>query len=242
MLNKLRFLLIQIRDAEDAMRGQEPGCFARVLGCDVEQIEPFYLLDAAPSRRDLDRVDMVLIGGSGRYSATSDGAWLVRGMEGLRLIHDLGKPTFASCWGFQAMARAMGGRVINDLSRAELGTHELRLTKAGREDPVFGPLGRVFLALMGHEDLVEELPVDATLLASTDLVTNQAYRFNDKPIYCTQFHPELNREAILQRVRAYPEYVERIAGMTVEEFDDQCEDTPLIEALLPRFVQQVFGE
>ena len=180
---------------------------------------------------------MVLIGGSGDYSAVGEEAWLLRTLDAMRQLHDLGKPTFASCWGFQAFARAMGGTVVHDQFRAEIGTKRIRLTDAGRADPLFGNLDDTFEAQMGHEDCVDVLPPRATLLASTDLVENQAYRFDDAPIYCTQFHPELNRENLLQRIRAYPSYIERIAGVTLAEFEAGCHDTPAVEALLPRVVK-----
>ncbi len=242
MPSSLRYLLMQIRNSNDPMRQHEVECFARVLRCKPEQIGVFDLLRFAPTRRQLDEVDMLLLGGSGHYSAAGQGEWIQRALDGLRLVHDLGKPTFASCWGFQAMARAMGGRVIHDPPHAELGTHELTLTPAGRLDPIFSPLGRVFRGQMGHEDCVVQLPQDATLLASTDLVENQAYRFNGKPIYCTQFHPELRKADLLERLRTYPEYVQRIAGLTVENFAELCEDTPESESILRRFVRHVFGK
>ena len=184
---------------------------------------------------------MVLLGGSGDYSVAQGGDWLPAALEAMRELHDGNKPTFASCWGFQAMARALGGAVVTDISRAELGTHALRLTAAGKHDPVFGPLGDVFLAQMGHQDIVIELPAGAMLLASTDRVANQAFCFPGKPIYCTQFHPELRRDDLLLRLDAYPQYVQCIAGITVEEFAACCRDTPESEALLRRFVQHVLA-
>ena len=115
------------------------------------------------------------------------------------------------------MARAMGGRCVNDLPNAEVGTIELRLTDVGRADPLFGQLPATFLGQAGHEDHVVALPTDAVLLASWGRVAEQAFRFADRPIYCTQFHPELDRAALIQRVQAYPEYVERSAGMAVRQ-------------------------
>ena len=223
------------------MREHEVTCFVRALRCKVEQVCPFDLIAAVPSRAELDRADMILLGGSGHYSVAGEGAWLERALDVLRDIHAQAKPTFASCWGFQAMARALGGRVIHDLDHAELGTLDLFLTTAGHEDPVFGPLGANFRALAGHEDRVVELPDDAVLLASSQRVENQAYRFVDRPIYCTQFHPELHATDLLSRLEAYPEYVHRIAGVSIDEFAHRCEDSPEAEALLPRFAQHVFG-
>lgn len=223
------------------MQEQEVGCFARALHCELKQITPWDILTSIPSDEELTRFDMTLIGGSGDYSATSCEAWIEPILDLFRRLHQQNKPTFASCWGFQAMARAMGGSVVTDMARSELGTQQLTLTQAGHEDPVFGPLGETFDAQMGHADRVDRLPEDAILLASTDRVENQAYRFIDKPIYCTQFHPELNHNDLLGRLKQYPEYIERIAKMTFEEFCQTTHDTPETEKLLLRFINEVFG-
>jgi GMP synthase (glutamine-hydrolysing) len=238
-MKKLRYLLIQIRTPDDPMRQQEVGCFARAIECDPAAITTFDLLSGVPDDRQLSQVDALLVGGSGDYSAAGENAWLERTLEGLRRIIDLGKPTFASCWGFQAFARAAGGRCIHDPAHAELGTLEFRLTNEGRSDPLFGTLPTPFYGQAGHEDHVVELPPGAVLLASSQTVANQAFKFADAPIYCTQFHPELDRAALLQRVEAYPRYVERIAGTTVEEFAAQCRDTPETQRLLKRFAAMI---
>jgi GMP synthase (glutamine-hydrolysing) len=92
---------------------------------------------------------------------------------------------------------------------------------------------------MGHQDCVVTLPPGAVRLASSAKVANQAFRFPGKPIYCTQFHPELNREALLQRVRAYPQYVRSISGESIEEFANRCQETPRSDQLLRRFMLQL---
>ena len=139
------------------------------------------------------------------------------------------------------MARAMGGRCVKDLPNAELGTIEFTLTEAGHADPVFGTLPPVFGGQAGHEDHVVALPPDAVLLASSTRVAEQAFRFVGRPIYCTQFHPELDRTAMLERVVAYPEYVERIARMPYDNFVHSVRETPEANSLLRRFVKVVFG-
>jgi GMP synthase (glutamine-hydrolysing) len=243
MTNKLlRYLLLQVRDPSDQMRDQEVTRFAHCLRCDADQIRVLDLISGSPSKHDLNRVDMVLLGGSGAYSVAEGGPWLAAGLETMGELHALGKPTFASCWGFQAMARAMGGVVVTDLTRAEVGSVEITLTTAGKDDPLFGQLPHEFLAQLGHQDIVVELPADAILLASSQRVTNQAFCFQGKPIYCTQFHPELNREALLQRVIAYPEYPKRILGVEIDEFASRyCVETPETDGLLSRFIAHVFA-
>ncbi len=232
------------------MAAQEVRCFAKALTCDPSSIEVLDLLSTAPSRAKIDQVDMLLLGGSGHHSAASESAepsrlasqcqWLDRTLDCLREIHRFAKPTFASCWGFQAMARALGGKCIHDPANAELGTVEISLTDAGRADPILGSMPLTFLAQGGHEDHVVALPSDAVLLASSAVISEQAFRFIDRPIYCTQFHPELDRGSFLERVAAYPEYVERIAGITYDHFTLRVQEVPEANTLLRRFVAHVF--
>jgi GMP synthase (glutamine-hydrolysing) len=247
-MRSLRFLLLQTRNASDPMRAQEVRCFANMLSCEISAIEVFDLLGSADASSMLDAADMCLLGGSGHYSAASEPGrprprdlWLERALDTMRELHRRAKPTFASCWGFQAMARAMGGKCVHDLANAEVGTVEVSLTDAGRDDPLFGGMPPVFAVQAGHEDHVVALPPDAVLLASSSRVKEQAYRFGGRPIYCTQFHPELDRTAMLERVIAYPEYVARIARVPFDEFVHSCRETPEANSLLRRFVEQEFG-
>src|SRR3954453_9879046 len=166
-MRRLRFLLLQTRNLGDPMGPQEVRCFARALDCDESAVEIFDFLSASPPLDKLQQADMLLLGGSGHYSAAGETEWLERALDCLRDIHRIAKPTFASCWGFQAMSRAMGGRCINDLPSAELGTIDLQLTQDGRADQIFSSLPVEFAAQAGHEDHVVELPLDAVLLASS---------------------------------------------------------------------------
>ncbi len=237
--HSLRFLLLQIRNADDPMREQEIDCFAETIPCRREQILVHSLLEGAPRPSVRSRTDVVLLGGSGDYSVASEGIWLDRAMDVLRDLHDSRQPTFASCWGFQAMARAMGGTVVHDPENAEVGTHEIHLTQQGERDPLFAPLAPRFAAQMGHEDRVDRLPAEATHLARSEQAVFQAFCFPDRPIYCTQFHPELSRRRLLERVRAYPRYVTEVLGMSLAEFVATCRETPEANTLLGRFVRQV---
>lgn len=241
---KLRYLLLQTRNRDDPMRAHEIRCFARALGCDAARIDVFDLLKGCPTPGDLAREDVVLLGGSGDYSVSQGGPWLEGALDAMRELHDMGKPTFASCWGFQAMARALGGSVVKDLDRAEVGTHEVHLTDAGRGDPIFGPLaadGVSFPAQLGHQDVVDDIPADAVLAAFSQRA-RQAFFFPGKPIYCTQFHPELTVETLLDRLRQYPTYIERITGLGYDEFvATHTRPSPGTDVLLRRYVEHVFG-
>lgn len=223
------------------MGPHEIASFRRALHPLPARIHVFDLLGGPLGRRELARADFVLMGGSGAYSAATGGPWFDVAMDSLRTVHASGVPAFASCWGFQGMAVAMGGSVVRDVGRAEVGTHRLVLTSAGRADPLFGYLAPSCRVQMGHEDLVERLPKNATLLGSSAKVENHAYRFDDAPVYCTQFHPELDAAGLLSRFAAYPRYVAEVAGTTVEELAKEIEEAPRASQLVRRFVEMHLG-
>jgi GMP synthase (glutamine-hydrolysing) len=239
---RLRYLLLQVREPDDPMSDHEIGCFARSFRCEGNCIEVFDLLSGVPTVEQLDEVDVVLLGGSGDHSVARGGDWLPDALEAMRELYDLKKPTFASCWGFQAMARALGGEVVTDHSRAEVGTAWLELTPEGERDPVFGPLGKRFQVQIGHEDIVTRLPDGAVLLASSSRVENEAFCFPDRPIYCTQFHPELDKAGLVARLAQYPEYMPLAGVSSVEELERVTPETPGTEAILRRFLDFAFPD
>jgi len=233
----VRVLLIQVRDYDDPMKTQEIECIRQCIGIESTQIEVFDLTACLPiPMAVLSTANVVVIGGSGNYSVAAGGPWWESAVRTLQLLHECDKPTFGSCWGFQALARAFGGRVVTDASRAEVGTIQVSLSDYAGDDPVFGTAPPSFAAQAGHQDIVEELPSEAICLAFNDRVQNQAMKFEGKPIYGTQFHPELNRQGLLERINAYPQYVEEIAGMPLADFVQHCEETPESGDLLRRFV------
>lgn len=238
-VSQLRYLLFQIRKPDDPMRKHEVDCFAQELGCPPSNIRVHDLISGPPKQESINQASAVLIGGSGDYSVVEGGPWLNEALATFRDLFEQGKPTFASCWGFQAFARALGGVVVTDLSRAELGTLELSLTEGGLEDPLFKPLGSTFKAQLGHQDIVDRLPAGAVCLASSKKVENEAFMFPEKLIYATQFHPELSKSGLLMRLKIYPTYVERISGLSFEEFVASCSDTPETSHLLSRFAEQL---
>ena len=55
----------------------------------------------------------------------------------------------------------------------------------------------------------------------------------EAPLYCTQkFHSELKVPLLKQRLRAYPQYTEKIAGMPVDELIETLQETPEANSLM----------
>ncbi len=211
--------------------------FARLLGVAEDDLVSFSLITGPAPAGLLDEAELVFIGGSGDYSVVRH--WnrgVARTMEAL---HQRSKPTFGSCWGFQALARALGGEVVQDPAFAEVGFREFRLTAAGRRDPVFGGFadGR-FPAVIGHEDTVTRLPPGAVRLASTDQAPNQAFVFRDRPIYGTQFHPELDGPDLIARLARYPRYIPLTGYPSLDDLAAALPPLTGAAALIRRFCRR----
>lgn len=236
-----RFLLLQARDPGDAMLAHEHRCFAGALNVPLDAITPHNLLSGAPDPAALENHDALLVGGSGDYSVLGDEPFLGAFFDFLAdTVIDQQFPTFASCFGFQALVLAGGGDVVHDEERAEVGTYTLKVTEAGRVDRLFGELTPTFDAQLGHKDHAARLPAGMVNLASSSLAPLQALRVQGLPVVATQFHPELTREANTERYLRYWE-----AYGTGDRSDDpvlaRMKDSPEATGLLRRWVALELG-
>mgnify|MGYP006117012071 CR=1 FL=1 len=237
-MKEYKYLLLQARKEHDPMIKHEANCFQRSLQCNRKNIKIIDVIRDQINNAEFKKFDAVIIGGSGDFSIAKGGTWMSRVLDTMNYLYETSKITFASCWGFQAMAKARGGEVVHDLNRAELGTTEMHLTKEGEEDILFKKLPNVFFAQMGHEDIVEKLPNGSILLASSKKVKNEAFRFKKKPIYCTQFHPELKKNDLKERMETYPSYVKKILGISQKEFmEKRCFESKDTESLILQFIK-----
>ncbi len=112
------------------------------------------------------------------------------------------------CLGSQMLARAYGAQ--NHLGAAqEFGWQEVRLTDAGRTDPVLGVLPVAFPVFQWHADTFT-LPAGATNLASNSTAPHQAFRIG-RASYGMQFHFEASRAVVADWSRTFPDATERLA-------------------------------
>lgn len=242
-VSSLRVLLLQAREQDDLCLLEERESFAARSGLGLEQIEPWSLLEAAPTLAEARRFDAVLVGGSGDYFVSRNHLPNQdRFFEFLQEATLTGHPMFASCFGFQCFTQALGGEVVYDPDRTEVGTFDLELTEAGGGDEVLGILPAAFPAQMGRKDRATRLPGSAVHLASSELCPYQALRWQQAPVWATQFHPELDHVTNRQRFENYAAGYQ--AAMSDEELQasfDSYRPSPHTEQLLPRFLDVVFG-
>lgn len=241
-MRKIKILLLQARKQNDPIIINELNCFSRSLNIEKKYFTIKDLTRDKIKYSEIKKNDFIIIGGSGDYSIAKGGLFMKQTMDIMKFLFDKSKETFGSCWGFQAMAKAIGGEVINNIKLAELGTIELKLTKKGQKDPIFGKMEQNFLAQMGHEDIVIKKPDKSIVLASSKKIKIEAFCFQNKPIYCTQFHPELRVDDLKKRMRNYPKYIKKILNISEKEFiDNYCFESKKSESLLTNFVNYFFN-
>lgn len=105
---------------------------------------------------------------------------------------EAGLPILGVCFGHQIIGEMHGGMVVNDREQSKMGSYEVSLTEAGKQDPLFADLPETFYAQYAHKDSVTNLPEGATLLASSPSCKFAALRYGEK-IYTMQFHPEVEK-------------------------------------------------
>ncbi|MEO1269304.1 MAG: type 1 glutamine amidotransferase [Myxococcota bacterium] len=201
-----RIALLQARLPSDPILHQEVDCFVHQTGLPRDAFRLVNLTqDDLSDPQTLTDADVVMVGGSGEFSVVQSGfAWHEPMLELMREVVRRGLPMFASCFGHQALAQALGGTLRRDHEGGgEIGTLEVALTAAGRADQVFGQLPERFPAQLGHLDEVTVLPTGAINLASSAKCAVQAIRMEGTSIISTQFHPELTMEAELERWLSY---------------------------------------
>jgi GMP synthase-like glutamine amidotransferase len=104
-------------------------------------------------------------------------------------------PTLAICLGAQLLAQVGGGTVRTAVDGPEVGALLVAKRDAADKDPVFGPLPLSPDVVQFHHDEISQLPAGATLLASSPMYANQAFRVG-RHVYGVQFHIETTPEIV----------------------------------------------
>ena len=102
-------------------------------------------------------------------------------------ILQLGIPVFGICYGFQAMAAALGG-VVSQTGKSEFGRTEVTVTTNAK---LFAGLPVKQNVWMSHGDAVTTVPAGFTICAATADTPIAAFESSDGKLAGVQFHPEV---------------------------------------------------
>jgi GMP synthase (glutamine-hydrolysing) len=201
------FLLLTSR-VDDALAEQERAAFLRLSGLPAERVVHVRLEQGPVLPVDVTAYSGVVLGGSPFTVSEPESAKspTERRVEDelAELVRELVErqvPYLGLCYGVGATSLALGG-VVDRTYGEPVGTTTVRVTDAGRDDPLFRALPATFDAFVGHKEAATEPPPGAVVVATSDACPVQAYRVGPCA-WVTQFHPELEAETFVERIRAY---------------------------------------
>jgi GMP synthase (glutamine-hydrolysing) len=146
-------------------------------------------------------------------------------------------PFLGACSGCGLLGSYLDTPISNRYTEP-VGATRVKLTNAGRRDPLLAGFPGQIDVLCGHKEAVDELPAGATLLLTNQACPVQMFRVGEN-VYATQFHPEGDAEGIALRIQIYkhhgyfpPEEAETLIAAVNRE------DTPYAREILRRFIER----
>ena len=201
------FLLLGTR-AEDRAADDEYDAFLRFGGLQEHELVRHRLERDELGPVDLERWSGIVLGGSPFTTSVPEAS---KSPAQLRVEKELAAlldevvprdfPFLGACYGVGTLGVHQGG-LVDSTYPEPVGATDVRLTDAGRADPLLGVLPTVFEAFVGHKEAVTTLPGHALHLASSAACPVQAFRVG-RNVYATQFHPELDVPSIQTRIELY---------------------------------------
>jgi GMP synthase (glutamine-hydrolysing) len=234
------FLFLGTR-AEDVAADGEYRAVLRYSGLGPGEVHRVRLEAAPMPPVRLDDYSGVLVGGGPYNSSDPDDAKtdtqkrVEREVAALLdEIVDRDFPFLGACYGVGTLGVYAGG-VIDRTYGEGVGPLSIELTDEGLADPLLAGLPRRFTAYGGHKEAVRVLPPEAVLLATSEASPVQMFRLRTN-LYATQFHPELDLDGIVERVRVYKSY----GYFAPEEADDVVARSREVTVTEPRRILKNF--
>ncbi|MFV0428456.1 MAG: glutamine amidotransferase [Arachnia sp.] len=233
------FLLLSTRPEDAAAHGEHAAVasFSGLYPAQLEQIR----VEAGPLPSiNLDHYSAVILGGGPLNASDHDKSAVQLRVEAdlqqmLAAVFDRGMGFMGLCYGVGTVTSLFGGVVDRTYGEA-VGAVPVRLTEAGRVDPLLVDVPDEFRAYVGHKEACTVMPADAILLATGTACPVQMFRVREHG-YVTQFHPELDAAGIVNRIQIY-----KHAGYFAPEETDELVQrvrragvSPEVHSILRRF-------
>lgn len=201
------FLLLATR-AEAHAADAEYRSFLQYGGLSERELRRVRLEAEPMPELDLADYSGIFLGGSPFNSSDPEDS---KGAVQLRVERELGLlldrvvaedfPFLGACYGVGTLGRHQGA-VVDSTYAEPIGTVEVTLTDEGVADPLLANFPTSFAAYVGHKEACASLPDAAVLLALSATCPVQMFRVRNN-VYATQFHPELDVESLVGRIRTY---------------------------------------
>ncbi len=235
----IKILLLQIRN-EQRVRQEELNSFVQFSGLSLAHFTVLNVFDRPLFDHSvLEDYDALMVGGASEASVLEpDNYPFIHSCVRL-LSHciDIALPVFASCFGFQLAVLALGGKIIRDKKDFEMGSIPISLSAAAKSDLLFADTEDNFLAVAVHRERAPTLPKQCQLLAYTKACPH-AFKVKDKPFWAFQFHPEVDRTILVERLTIYKSHYTQ-GDQHLDEILSSAQETPESNALVRKFVDRV---
>ncbi len=234
--HSLKLLLLQIREAE-TVRREEHESFARYCKVRKDQIDILNVFDDPEfSLSCTDGYDALLVGGASDASVLEPDTYtfVPRSQQLMAKCVEEKTPVFASCFGFQLAALALGGRIVHDGENYEMGTIPVFTTEAAKTDPLFEGVEQPFFAVSVHKEKALNTPPGTVELAKTDACCH-SFKVIDSPFWAFQFHPEVDRNTLVERLTFYKSRYTS-GDSHLDAVLREAKETPFSNGLCERFI------
>jgi GMP synthase-like glutamine amidotransferase len=184
---------------------------------------------------DASAYDGIVITGS-PASVNDDKPWIAR-LKGLvRERHERRGAMLGICFGHQAIASALGGRVAHSPQGLRVGTVTTRLDR--RPDWMQPPQDELTL-YAAHDEQVVELPAGAQRLGGDAGCENGCYAIG-RHVFALQYHPEFSQHFMTDLLDAYGAKLSSEAQALGRSQVALGVDTPLVWQWIAQFFDQSF--
>ena len=183
--------------------------------------------------QDLSFYNGFIITGSS-YGVYENYSWIRRLFNVIIKIIELKIPLLGICFGHQAIAQALGGRVIKYSKGWGIGIKEIKITKNRSFYSNLKKLNLIFF----HQDQVVKLPKKAELLAINSFCNIASFSIGNL-VLALQAHPEFNQDFSLKLLKARKANIEVETFLNAEnEFKTLEHDGELVTPTIINFLLQ----
>ncbi|APF40714.1 glutamine amidotransferase [Neomicrococcus aestuarii] len=235
------FLVISTRTSDEATADEIRSTLA-LSGLPADRVEHWRLESTPlPPLEEFapERFAGFILGGSPFNASDTDKSEVQLRVEAdlnrlLDWIVEHDAPFLGECYGVGTLGVHQGA-VVDRSYPEPVGSTWVSLTETGRNDPLLAGLPESFGAYVGHKESISKLPPHAIHLATSPAAPVQMFKVKNN-LYATQFHPELDQEGLITRIRIYAH-----AGyFPPEEAETRIEAAQQQNHLWPRLVLQNF--
>ncbi|GAB4853339.1 hypothetical protein Ancab_017518 [Ancistrocladus abbreviatus] len=175
------------------------GIFVRMLAEEGETWDVYRVAaNEFPEDEEIGIYDGFVITGSCNDAHGND-VWICKLMNLLKKLDSMKKKVLGICFGHQILSRALGGKTGRARSGWDIGVTTVQLSTSSSKCFSSLKIPTVLSIIECHRDEIRELPPKAEVLAWSDKIGIEMFRYGDH-IMGIQGHPEYNQDILLHLI------------------------------------------